>query len=1469
MKLHETLFGRLLAQVMVYALVQASIPPAWAVSLEAPRSLAESPRQQAKPTAFETYAAELASVNPDWEKLQRLAQSFPVVEKPAVSRLLAATEMESRKGMLAVNPYVAGSQKWSVNYAGIDLLTGNYSTSATDLSFEGGYGIPINVTRTYSSNNPDDGPLGRGWTLSVDVRTTAGGILKGKGSPDRSVPVQMFDRPQNEPARGADEVTLPSTILTEGVIAKDAGGFEEDIMRDVDGILTTPPWDSNVYGGALEFDEVSGKEFWLNTSLVMTTPEGTVYEYSEHGSYQSGGAKSAFDESSTPTRTPSNILKIDRITDRHGNETEFTYTGTATYGRATGTVTEGKLSSILMPGDRALVFTYDTNGHLTRAADGTTSDARCVDYAYTENRLTSVETGITVGSQADPLVTTYDYGDASEPDGWTPETAGELLTSITDPRGLTTEIYYFMGATRMLPYTSWGVPAPHCYAVKSPNGVYAIAQAYETNGAKLFGSTVPTSHGTGHDDVVFGQYLRSGSSWVELSKGQLFLTAPDGDINDPFELEMHDMRAANSGGTQNPVVWEREYNINLGQLTSETSYIHPKPDEENSLRIERGFDHGNFAVQKAVSTMTYNFLGAPLTKQTVFSLDDGGGYAEVSRSEVGYAYHGPEKYFQQKAMRAKVGSSTWRYSYTDYYENDEYTGGAARGMTKFVYDPKYGGITCTDEDEADWRTNIAPTSDQHSAKFEYDSEGRIVEVQKLQTVTSGPTYNRVKTTTSYNSDGSPGWGLPYQVIEDQGSGKINRTTETTEYDRAGRATVVEDAAGRVFETAYNARGQVELVTRTDTSPDIPIVQYWYGMDDGLATNGMVTDVYDCLSGAVTWVAYFASDHSTPSLRGQVDNVYNDDGLLWGDYTVYYDYDAAGRRAGVSYEFLWHLTGGSTTYTNYAYSDYLSVGSPESPSYVFQTMTLLSGSSPTAEEFHYRFDTAGRMLESAFAQTPQGGAPYYASPAERRALAVYEYRPAGELAEVRYHWQDWDDTEYVTTNIGKVAYAYDDYKGLRESATFTSGDGSGWGTSRTENYTYEADLDYLTGVDYNDGLANEVQTWTYDAAGNRSNSGYTYDNLNRMTASPGSTTYDYDDDPIGLLGFRLWRNPESATTTRYSWDDAGRMTQVASNTAGANYMYRADGMRIKKVTGLSIAWQPPEGEVGGFYNEEQADDNPTWRYRYDGQMCFEEDFTRGDPVVVTGTSYALGARGIDMMRTFSVNTGNYNRSYTGTFFPIYDGHGNMIATLVRDGSGWDLTNERSYDVWGGVRGSNDDGDPNARYCANLGHKQDDESGLVYMRARYYEPGTGRFVSEDPARDGGNWFTYCDNEPINNVDQDGKVKTNLVLRGIVFGTALWFIVNFVTAMASGEDLTNVLKKSAVVVIEAVLFGAVGPIHERLYPVTYKVASQLTNALNDPRFEQGTRFRRVDVIIAFYAGYQLFLAWAMDMLDDWARN
>lgn len=98
---------------------------------------------------------------------------------------------------------------------------------------------------------------------------------------------------------------------------------------------------------------------------------------------------------------------------------------------------------------------------------------------------------------------------------------------------------------------------------------------------------------------------------------------------------------------------------------------------------------------------------------------------------------------------------------------------------------------------------------------------------------------------------------------------------------------------------------------------------------------------------------------------------------------------------------------------------------------------------------------------------------------------------------------------------------------------------------------------------------------------------------------------------------------------------------------------------------------------------------------------------------------------------------------------------MIATLNRTTGGFATAHKRYFDVWGAVEHESGLGTnpPSQKYCANLGHVQDDESDLIYMRARYYEPWTGRFVSEDKALDGLNWYSYANNDPVGLVDQRG--------------------------------------------------------------------------------------------------------------------
>ena len=64
---------------------------------------------------------------------------------------------------------------------------------------------------------------------------------------------------------------------------------------------------------------------------------------------------------------------------------------------------------------------------------------------------------------------------------------------------------------------------------------------------------------------------------------------------------------------------------------------------------------------------------------------------------------------------------------------------------------------------------------------------------------------------------------------------------------------------------------------------------------------------------------------------------------------------------------------------------------------------------------------------------------------------------------------------------------------------------------------------------------------------------------------------------------------------------------------------------------------------------------------------------------------------------------------------------------------------------------------ANHFTYFGQTYDEETGLYYLRARYYDPTTGRFTQQDTAEDGYNWYVYGNNNPVMFVDPSGYLSS----------------------------------------------------------------------------------------------------------------
>jgi RHS repeat-associated protein len=245
---------------------------------------------------------------------------------------------------------------------------------------------------------------------------------------------------------------------------------------------------------------------------------------------------------------------------------------------------------------------------------------------------------------------------------------------------------------------------------------------------------------------------------------------------------------------------------------------------------------------------------------------------------------------------------------------------------------------------------------------------------------------------------------------------------------------------------------------------------------------------------------------------------------------------------------------------------------------------------------------------------------------------------------------------------------------------------------------------------------------------------------------------------------------------------------------------------------------------------------TTYYAYDGTMLVQEFQTNAQTGRLAPTAtYMLGPSGpICRINETEQTEGYYLPGVTAkaplgrgvTHWYVYDGLGSVIAELDDNNN---LTTSGQFDVYGAPRaGTRQGGSPTSSqgYVGELGHVTDaGTGGLIYMQARYYDPGLGRFVSEDPSCNGANWYTYCNNNPTNETDSNGKMPQWLtdvlaglatigVGVGIMFAAQAWkaSILASVAASAdtaiAGSELAEVLVALAASVgTAAALYTGIG--------------------------------------------------------------
>jgi RHS repeat-associated protein len=240
-------------------------------------------------------------------------------------------------------------------------------------------------------------------------------------------------------------------------------------------------------------------------------------------------------------------------------------------------------------------------------------------------------------------------------------------------------------------------------------------------------------------------------------------------------------------------------------------------------------------------------------------------------------------------------------------------------------------------------------------------------------------------------------------------------------------------------------------------------------------------------------------------------------------------------------------------------------------------------------------------------------------------------------------------------------------------------------------------------------------FSYDAAGNRTDKNALVDAANRLRRFNGDTMlYDLDGNLI-----RRYRLTDSVIfNQRLYWNSIGQIDSIrttrSASTQTTSFGYDGFGRRVRKTVGASTSYYVfSSGRVIGEYT--------------------------GGGVLTKAYAYQPG---VD----------HPHAVYQASAWHYYatDGRGNVRGLLNSAGTGVEA--EYKYTPYGDTVSTSGSLANAIRFS---GREYDGETGLYYVRARYYDPTSGRFVSEDAgALIDYNRYVYAGNDPVNKRDPSGR-------------------------------------------------------------------------------------------------------------------
>ncbi len=1231
----------------------------------------------------------------------------------------------------------------------VNTLTGAFVHSETDVSLAS-QGVPIELTRTYTSADAGSGRFGLGWKDSFGAALS----IQGNG----------------DVVATGDEGQRLTFISLGGGVFEGAAGARASLVTIAGGFRMTTT-DQIVY----EFDTVG--------RLVSKKDRNT------------NGFSLAYDGNG----------RLATVTDDTANTATFSYnasnlvSGVAlSDGRATGYgYTSGRLTSFTDVRGKSWSYTYDSGGRLATIVDPLSHTQVTNVYDGTSGRVVS-QTDATNKTTLFAWDAGTQTATVTDPNShvWKDVYADNVLLKRID------------GATNATEFTHDG--DLNATGVKSPlNETTSMTFDLEGN---MLTATAPSSLGgaqkvftyNASNDPLTVTDARGKVTAYTYTGGLVSTVTQDGQQVGSYTYDAQGRVETSTDGNGKTTDYTYDANGNTASVTA------PDPDGGGSLprpkttftydsqgnvltRVDpRGNVAGCGCASQYTTTSTYNLAGQLLTETdplgrvtTTNVYDDAGrltSTTDANSHTTSFIYDNANRVLTETRpdpdgagpLLAPVTTSTYddagnRLTQTDPRGN----------TTTFAYDNANRLLSTTGPDPDGAGALTAPVSTNT-----YDVNGNLASTVEPRGNVSGANPNDYRTSFTYDAAGRL---LTTTTPDPDGAGSQTASTTTNVYDAVGNLQSVTDGNGHTTSYTYDYAGRIFTVTAPD--PDgagalaAPVTAYTYDpvgnrLTRTDANSHVTTWVYDALNRVSTVTAPDPDGGGalTPSVTSYAfdvngnqvsvtDAIGNNTGTV-GDGTTTSAYDRANRLTGIDYSDATP----DVTFTLDNVGNRLSMvdgSGTETRSY--DNLDRLLTVTRSGTSFTYFYDAAGNVTRRTYKDDTVVDITY--DPLNRMATVAsggrttgYAYDPASNLTTTTLPATNG----YVETRVYDRAGRLNQVKNMKGATTLAditySRDKVGNPLTETRtgaspvSKTFQYDnMDRLTGVCYLatlcPGATDPYIRHTYDGVGNRltearpstATKNYTYDNMDRLLTA-GATSYTWDRNG----------NQLSAGTRTFTWDLANRMKTTTASGTTTTYSYDGDGVRLQASTGTAAS----------------AKTNFQWDVNNSLPMLARE--ANGSDSLLR--RYVYGQRLI-FMSTTSSNAWYYHYDPLGSVRNVTGSTGATQLTY-------------DYEPYGAIRSSSGSTPTN---LLKFTGEYNDPTGLYHLRARQNDTTLGRLASADPVQRADGLpaissFAYADLQPVVKSDPSGEIARSMRSSSSV-------------ATAFAEEATTDLEELGVVESQAV--------------------------------------------------------------------